>query len=99
MLTPVRIAASLLAATFASTGCASTSWLTGDITPPAASAAVENSAWIPHLGPVDRPEICGNAGETAGSLFHLSRPSGPGYPVQCKSLILYQEPAKGADKV
>ena len=34
-----------------------------------------------------RTEGRGNAGETAGSFFHPSGPSGPGYLIQRKSLI------------
>jgi hypothetical protein len=38
------------------------------------------------LDPADTPEARGNAGETADSYFHPSRPSGAGYLIQPKCL-------------
>src|SRR5215208_2592794 len=48
-------------------------------------------ARISHLDPADTPEGRGNAGETADSFFHPSRPSGLGYLIQRKSLICQPE--------
>ena len=51
---------------------------------------------IPHLGSAGRPERRGNAGETAESYFHPSRPSGFGRLTQHKRLGLNRKSAHGA---
>jgi hypothetical protein len=47
---------------------------------------IDVSTRIPHLDPADAPEGHGNAGETADSRFHPSRPSGPGHLIWRKIL-------------
>src|SRR4051795_3718887 len=51
---------------------------------------------ISHLDPADRSEGRGNAGETADSLFHPSRPSGLGYLIWSKALICQPEVVQGS---
>ena len=57
-----------------------------------------NSTQIPHLAPADRPEGRRNAGETADSSFHPSRPSGFGRSGQRKGLIQQPKSAPGDDR-
>jgi hypothetical protein len=47
------------------------------------------------LDPADRPEGRENAGETADSLFHPSRPSGLGYLIWLKALMLQTKSVQG----
>jgi hypothetical protein len=54
----------------------------------AAAAHFLEFARIPHLDPANTSKARGNAGETADSLFHPSRPSGPGHLIQRKALTL-----------
>ena len=54
--------------------------------------------WIPHLDPADAPEGRGNAGETADSRFHPSRPSGLGHLIQRKILTYQPEFVHGAGR-
>src|SRR4051794_22230625 len=56
----------------------------------------DNYTLIPHLDSADRPERRGNAGETAESYFHPSRPSGFGRLTQRKQLRLQRKSAHGA---
>ena len=51
---------------------------------------------ISHLDPADRPEGRGNAGETADSLFHPSRPSGLGYLIWSKALTCQPKLVQGS---
>jgi hypothetical protein len=48
------------------------------------------------LDPADTPEAPGNAGETADSSFHPSRPSGPGHLIQPKCLASLPKLVHGA---
>jgi hypothetical protein len=48
---------------------------------------------------VDRPEGRGNAGKTADSFFHPSRPSGFGHLVHRKILILHLKSMRGAGRM
>src|SRR4051812_23860038 len=53
---------------------------------------------IPHLDPADLPEDRGNAGETAESYFHPSRPSGFGYLVHPKNLAQQLKSGHGSGR-
>src|SRR5687768_12267938 len=53
---------------------------------------------IPYLDPAGMSEGRRNAGETAESYFHPSRPSGLGCPVRRKGLIQHRKSVHGAGK-